>query len=329
MKPLKIIILLLLMVFMFAGCTHMRTEFYREETKHLYETGCQLYKQGDYENAQLAFEEAVSLDPDYGPAHAALGNIAMISEEYEDAYAHYQSAVKHDPELKKELLPFLMISDMHKSREPLTRVGIELSDIYPLLMEDKNDELETIFKKDIPLELLAKDTVSLTPGQIGELQFKTSGIAPQVTGSVPFRLFLAYLLFYSGQYESENLKLLNSLAQDATGVFSQDTFVLQGRLKERVGDNSGAVDSFVAATDAGKPLAEVAHHLARLYQVDIKTIIPPVEEQKTIPEDKHTGSTPFPTSTVVSEDIEQQEIKLEQAVIVVPKPQAKLISTPE
>jgi hypothetical protein len=35
------------------------------------------------------------------------------------------------------------------------------------------------------------------------------------------------------------------------------------------------VDVYLAAVDAGLPLTEVAHHLARIYRVDIKTILPP------------------------------------------------------
>ena len=310
------------------GCTSMRTEFFREETKHLYTTGCESYKQGDYEKAKSAFEEVVSLDPDYGPAHAALGNLAMIEEDYEQAHCHYKDAIDHDPELKKDLLPFLLLSDMHNVREPLVKAGVELSTIYPLLMDEKYEELAAIFSKDLPIELLANDTVSLTPGQIGELRQKAANIASQATGPDSFRLFLSYLLFYDEQYNQITNDLLSTLIKEQSGINLQNSFVLLGRLNERMGNKKEAVRSFVAAVKAGKPIKEVAHHLARIYKVDLETILPPEPEQQ-VSENK-SGGKPFADISTMSQDVEQQQIEIKQAAAIsLPKVKVLRKSTSE
>ncbi len=112
---------------LFTGCTQLRTEFYRNETGHLYTVGCTLYSQGDYQAAREVFEELITLDPDYGPAYVSLGNLAMIDEQYEQACDYYERAIAHDPELEKDILPFLAVSTMHRERKPLVDRGIDLA----------------------------------------------------------------------------------------------------------------------------------------------------------------------------------------------------------
>ncbi len=322
------IISLLLFTFFLSGCAHLRTEFYRDETKHLYETGCQFYKQGDYENSRTLFEETVSLDPDYGPAHAALGNLAMIREEYENAYNHYQQAISCDPELRKELLPFLMVSNMHKVREPLTKAGVDLAKIFPLFMADKKEELQLLFEEDLPIELLAKDSVSLTPGQLAELHQKASEVALYLPKSSSYRLFVSYLLFNSERFDQITGKLLGSIIRSTEGDQLQDAYVLLGRLHERMGDNNEAVDAYLAAVDAGKPLEDVAHYLARIYQVDIAKVIPEKNEPA-IEIDQQESNKLVSTLPIVDKSQMLPTMALEKKSDMVPEPKAILITKPE
>jgi tetratricopeptide (TPR) repeat protein len=322
MIPLvKGMVFLILLAALFSGCASLRTEFYREETRHLYESGCRSYKQGDYDAARIAFSSIVELDPDYGPAHAALGNLAMIGEDYEQAYEHYQRALRHDPELRGELLPLVMISDTHTARRPLIEAGVELADVYPLVMDEKFAELQKLLgQKDLPLELLATDSLSLTPGRIGELRQKAAELAPEASGPAPYRLFLCYLLFYSADYDQICLRLLDDLTLEASGPLVQQAHVLAGRLRERLGDKKGARDGYLAAVNAGLPMEAVAHHLARLYLVDIKTILPTRQEGREPPESQPVPEKTVFTAVISSAPVEPVPNADAETVITLPGP---------
>ena len=81
----SVIALLLLL----QACSGLRTEIYREETLYRFNEACKLYKQGDYNAARSDLEDVIALDPDYGPAHAAMGNLALIGEDYSGAPVSY------------------------------------------------------------------------------------------------------------------------------------------------------------------------------------------------------------------------------------------------
>ena len=264
----------------FTGCAQVRTEFYRNETKHLYQAGCESYKQGEYENARTLFDAVIQLDPDYGAAYAALGNIAMIEEEYSKASEHYRLALLHDPELEQDLALLMAASQTYALRQPLAEAGVGLADIYSLLMEGNLQDIETLLLKDVSLELLAKDTVGITPGQLGELRLKAAEYATTDQGSVRFELFIAYVLFHSQKHDQLTHNLLVELTKKESTT-RQEAYVLLGRLYERIGKRNSAVKAFLAAVDAGKPLPEVAHFLARIYKVDIATVLPQRQTMQT------------------------------------------------
>jgi tetratricopeptide (TPR) repeat protein len=197
-RSIGLLALVLLLQAALWACRGLRSEVYREETFYRYNEACKLYKQGDYETARSGLEDVIALDPDYGPAHAALGNLALIAEDYALALAHYQKAVAADPELEAELRPLVMVAGAHKERQPLQKAGVSLEQMYPLIMEERRAEAEALLAKDIPLQLLANDTMGITPGKLGDLQRKITEIADPSRGSVRYCLFLGYLLF-SGQ----------------------------------------------------------------------------------------------------------------------------------
>ncbi|HSO20009.1 MAG TPA: hypothetical protein VLT88_11145, partial [Desulfosarcina sp.] len=257
------------------ACGALRTELYREETLHRYREACKLYRSGDYAGAGTGFQEVIAMDPEYGPAYAALGHLALIREDYPAALTHYREAVAADPELAPDLQPFIMVALAHKERTPLRAAGISLNRLYPLIMQGRLSELETVLEKDIPLQLWAGDTMGITPGRWGELQRKISETADPSTGSARYRLFAGYLLFFGQSDDDLAAALIGSTIGEAAAKDRQEALVALGQLHERRGDPNAAVDAFLAAVDAGLPMTDVAHHLARIYGVDIGTIMPP------------------------------------------------------
>lgn len=276
-------------ILLLSSCVSVRTEFYRNETQYLYEEGVKLYKSGEYETARNNFEETIVLDPDYGPAHAALGNLAMIREDYRQAYIHYQEAIKHDPELKEEILPLLLTSDSYQQRAPLRKAGVSLASVYELLLASDFEGLNQLLKKDFPLELLAKDNLTLTPGELGELRYACFSLTNEMLSSYSSvsKMLIAYILFYSDTDHEQTITFVTALTQDTK--IQSEAYVLLGRALERVGQKNRAVDAYLNAVKTGKSFEDVSHYLARLYEVDIATVLPDKEKNTTI-----TAPTPVP-----------------------------------
>lgn len=276
-KPLQRVALFVLLQITLWACSGLRTEMYRAETSFRYKEACRLYKQGDYQAARSGLEVVITLDPAYGPAHAALGNLDLIGEDYPNALAHYQRAVAVDPELETALQPLIMVADAHQAREPLHKAGVGLARVYPLIMEGRWTELQVLLDKDFPLLLLANDTMGITPGKRGELQRKISLVADSFDGSVRCRLFFGYLLFSGHTNDSLAMAMLHRAVAEATNRDRQEALVVLGQLYERQGEANTAVDTYLVAVEAGRPITEVAHHLARVYRVDIASVLSPNE----------------------------------------------------
>ena len=256
------------------SCGGLRTELYREETLHRYQGASKLYKAGDYAGAGEGFEAVIAMDPAYGPAHAALGNLSLIQEDYPGALSHYRQAIAADPELEADLQPFIMVAQAHKERASLKEAGISLNQLYPLIMGDRWAEVEAILDKGIPLRMLANDTMGITPGRLGEMRQKIAETVDPLEGSMRYRLFAGYLLFYGQTDDDLAAALIGGAADEVAGRERQEPLVVLGQIHERLGEPNAAVDAYLAAVDAGLPMTEVAHHLARVYRVDIETILP-------------------------------------------------------
>lgn len=264
----------ILLVLSLQACVGLRSELYREETRHGYQDACKLYKQGDYAPAGTGFEGVIAMDPDYAPAHAALGHLALIREDYPAALKHYRNAVAADPELEPDLQPFTTAARAHEERAPLREAGVSLDRLYPLIMADRQTEVETILENNIPLQLLAGDTMGITPGRLGEVQQKIAETVDPSIGSVTYRLFAGYLLFFGRTDDLLATALIGSAADETEGRDRQEALVVLGQLHERRGEADAAVDAYLAAVDDGLPVTDVAHHLARVYRVDIERILP-------------------------------------------------------
>ena len=274
---------LVLLVLSLTGCSSLRTEFFRGETRYLYNSGCRYYKQGDYDAAREAFEKVLVMDPDYGPASGALGNLALVREKCGLALAHYRKAIQADPVLEADLRALILAATAHSARKPLAKAGMNLRQVYLLMMADKQAELEVLFSNDVPLDLLARDTLTITPSELGELRRKAAATADPGKNSVRYRLFAAYLLFYGRTDSALAAALIEQAAPQAKSEEMKKAYVLLGQLHERLGNFNLAVNGYLAAVDAGLPLANVAHHLARIYKVDIKSILPENEKLQPVP----------------------------------------------
>lgn len=264
---------LFLLALCLSGCGSLRTEFFRGETRYIYNNGCQQYMQGDYNTARKTFEKVLALDPDYGPAHGALGNLALIGAAYELALTHYQKAIQVDPDLEAGLRAFIAVATASAAREPLTKAGVDLNRVYLLMMADKQVELEALLSNDIPLDLLASDTLSITPSKLGELQLKAASTADPERGSARYRLFMAHLLFYGRTDSTLAVALVEQAAPHAKMADRQKAYVLLGQVYERRKDFNLAVDAYLAAVNAGLSVNAIAQHLARIYNVDIESVL--------------------------------------------------------
>ncbi len=266
-------LILLFLVILTCGCASLRTDCYRGETRYRYNRGCQHYKQGDYKAAREAFENVLALDPKYGPAHGALGNLALIEGGHKAAMAHYQAAVQTDPGLEPVLRAFIMAATAQAAREPIIKAGIDLHRVYELVMADKPAELEALLSKEVPLDLLAKDTLSVTPVELDELREKGADSIDLEKSSVRYRLFWAYFLFYSQKSLNKAATLIEHAVPDAKTDDRKKAYVILGQIRERSGDFNLAVDAYLMAVDAGVSPNSIAHHLARIYDLDVESVM--------------------------------------------------------
>lgn len=270
MKHLPIFVLL---TYFLASCTLLKSEFYREETKHLYQTGCIAYKEGNYSDAKKLYQHVIELDIDYGPAYAALGNIAIVEKDFEAAHAYYEKAIEYDPELKSQIFPLLFNSKIYKTNQPLIKAGVSLASIYPLIMADKQEELEILLAKPLPLALLAKDCLSITPGELAEIRAKVADTFANRSGSINYQLFTSYLLFHDDRHDEQVVKRLLELIPVISMDDQQEANLVLGQLFLRSNHKDKALFHFLASLDAGNDIENVAPFLSQLLKLDEQALI--------------------------------------------------------
>lgn len=275
-------ITLIVLVSILGGCASIRTEFFRGETRYLYNRGCQHYKQGDYDAAREAFENVLAMAPDYGRAHAALGNIALSQGDHKKALIYYGNAIEVEPELKNVLHPFIMVATVQTAMAPLLKAGSDLRQVYRLMMADKLVDLERVLAQEVPLDLLARDTLSITTSERSELCEKMAADADPAKGSVRYRLFGAYLLFYSQKKPVLAAALIEQAAPEAESEDRKKAYVVLGQIRERLGDFNLAVDAYLLAEKAGVPPADIAGLLSRIYGLEVGPILSKPEKPKPV-----------------------------------------------
>lgn len=263
------VVLLFILFFSVSGCAPVRTEFYRGETKFLYQRATDAYKNGDFATAKEDYTRITKLDPNYGSAYAALGNIALVEKRYDEALSLYNTAIEYNTDLKDKLLSHIFTSRMYQANKPLADCGVVLNDFYIPLLEEDTASIESLLQKELPLDILAKDSLSVAPGKLGEMRQKAVELSQTSEGSIMYKMFLAHLLFYAEEYDQQLIPLLQKIIEKASDPDNlKKAAILLGKTYERSGKLNDAVDAFLAASDLGVSMEEIAPFLARLYNVE-------------------------------------------------------------
>ncbi|MCD6297028.1 MAG: tetratricopeptide repeat protein, partial [Deltaproteobacteria bacterium] len=266
------IIGILLTIILASGCGVLRSEFYRGETHYLYNQGNQAYKAGEFNRARECFQQVIKADPGYARGFAGLGNLALIKGDFDEAIRCYSQAMTLEPGLEETLLPLMLVAKEQQARQPVVNCGMDLRKVLTLLSNGRENELENLLSRDVPLELVAKDTLSITLEELVKLR---SLVVERVDagGSSPrCRLFFGYFLFYADQRDWLAAKVLENAAKDVSGRDQQHAYEITGKLYERMGQEKKAANAFLKAVKAGMPLAEVAPFLAKIYGVPVEKI---------------------------------------------------------
>lgn len=262
----------LLTVLIIGGCGPFRTEIYRGETYHLYTKGAAAYKKGDFDGAFTIFQRTTEKDPAYARAYAGMGNIALIREDFAAAEQYYRRAIEIEPELESSLIKYLLLAVKQNQREPILKCGADLKTVYTLLSKGKRAAIEKLLSCDMPLALLARDTISLTMTELAGLEKMIVTHARTGRGSARFRLLLGYFLFHSSQNDRLAAEVLEEAVKKAGTEDQQEAWMMLGRLYERMGLRDQALDAFHRSIRAGQPLFNVAPYLAGIYRVPIEDI---------------------------------------------------------
>ncbi len=274
------IIITMILLCTASGCGPLRTEFYRAETKHLYEVACDFYKEGDYQRAAAHLDRVIVLDPNYGAAYATQAHLKLLEEDYQAASQLYQEAITRDPELKPVVKGYLALIEIQLARQPLEEAGIDLAFLHQMLMDEHFDALATRLNPETPYDLLARDTLTLNTHQRKELIEQAAVLHNRITDN-QIRLLFAHLFFHNRSHESETTILLAQLAESAEPGILQHALMLQGRVHERHGNPAAAIDSYLAAMDSGLPVEQISPALARMYGTDLDTVLEMVRNTKT------------------------------------------------
>jgi len=206
------------------------------------------------------------LDPDYGPAHVALGNIAFIKADYNAALTHYKTAIRVDSELEAALRPVIQATTLRIARAPIEKAGFSMRQVHRLMMAGDQSKIEALLNEDFPLELLAQDTLSITPSELGELSRRVAAnLKLDNIWSVRCRLFWAYFLFYNHIELDSAAVLIYSAVPELENKERRIAYEVLGQIHEKVGDLNLAVDAYVLAKKDGLSDLRLSHHLSRIY----------------------------------------------------------------
>ncbi len=195
-------------------------------------------------------------------------------------------------------------------------------------MEKRFAEIEVLLAGDIPLELLAKDSATVTPGQLQEMRAKAIETVRDQELSVNLQLFLGYLLYHGEGSEPVVEELLARTLQTAEGAQEQETHILMGRLQEQKENNAAAVEHYLAAVRAGAAPEHVAHYLAKVYRVDIETILPSQPGTQGQSKDIESDNPGIPAVPLSASSRTAARPEADETEFTFPKPRAVLIPSP-
>ncbi len=266
----KLFYLFLILLFT-CGCGQLRSEFYTGETKHLYTEGKKAYESKEYDKAEQYFEKITKLDPEYAPAFVALGNIALINEEFLKAEDYYRQSITINPDLKAKLIPLLLLTMEKLTFKKLQDSGVSLKDVFETLSSGK--DIDSMLTKDVPLDLLVRDTRSLGFKEHAKLTEMIVNKARKKKGLIKTRLFYGYFLFYTEDNDWLCANVLENVAPNLADKLQQDTYMQLAALYKRMGQGDQEITYYLKAVEAGKPMSEVAPLLAEIYGIPVGNIL--------------------------------------------------------
>jgi tetratricopeptide (TPR) repeat protein len=255
----------LLCLILLSGCGALRTEFYRGETRYLYDRGNRAYRDREYDRALECFKEVIEKDPDYARAHAGLGNLALIRGEFPKAERCYRHALAIEPELEDTIRPLLILALERNVRGKLEKSGVNLRMVLTLLSEKRDAELGALLAGEVPLNLLAGETYSMSLDEMTRLQELVIERAYAGGGAPRCRLLYGHLLFNTQERDRLAAEVLEHATDDLREEDRRDAHILLARLYLRMGLEKKALGAFLNAVRAGMPLSEAAPHISAIY----------------------------------------------------------------
>ena len=143
MKSKHIIISLLLALLLLAACGRVSDSIDTPTWREQYDLGMRYLSQGNYEEAVIAFQAAIDIDPRSADAHVGLGQAYVGLGEHQSAAGAFQTAIGIDSGLVEAYLglaeAYIGLGDMEAALDAL-REGYDITDDERLLR--RLEELE-------------------------------------------------------------------------------------------------------------------------------------------------------------------------------------------
>jgi len=271
-ETIKAILTIASLFLLFFSCSSMRTEVFRNETKHLYMQGNTAYQSGEYDQAADFYVQVIKLDPGYARAHVGLGNVALLNKDFAKAKKHYQRAVDLEPKLKHKVMALLSEASVRAGSGPLKKCGLDLQKVCKLIDAGKFKALDKLLSQDVPLELLAKDTGSILLADLAGCRDQIGKRVQEGDGSTAFMFFAGYALSVADGKAYIAARAFEQAAASGSKEEKKKAFLALAELYERMDNKNRAVDTYLKAVAAGVSLEAVAKDLAELYGLPVEVI---------------------------------------------------------
>jgi tetratricopeptide (TPR) repeat protein len=261
-----------LLICILSGCSSVRTEVFRNETRHLYMQGNKAYQGGDYEQAAGFYSRVIKLDPGYARAYVGLGNIALISKDYKKAKKHYRHAVTLSPQLKRKIMALLFESSVQAGSSVLKEWELNLQKICELMDKGQFQKVDRALSTNVPLDLLAEDSGSMLLVNLCECREKVAKRVRKGDGSARFMLFAGYALSVVDGKAHAAVQAFELATASGSREDKKKAYLALAGLYNRMDEKDRAVDAYLKAVDAGVSMETVAPALAALYGLPVEEI---------------------------------------------------------
>ncbi len=233
---------------LFSGCKHTPSEKEQQGAQIQHDLGVQHQTAGNVQDAFKAFEQAIALDPQFPEAHNAIGVLYHLSfRRPTQAVEEYEKALELRPgysEARTNLGNVYL--DLGRYDEAIKQYELALNDML------------------YPTPFIAQGNLGWALHKKGETDKGAEQIRSAVTLNPKFCLGYKNLgLIYSEQGKGDQACREFGRYRE-TCPDTADAYYLQGVCRAKLGDTSGAKESFAGcATKAkGGPLAEDCRGLA-------------------------------------------------------------------